>query len=412
MVATVSIVGPMNEKLRRLQKYPTQRLAERKAKIRARGGRVFDFGTGDPNDPTPEFVRQAMIDAIPPHAGYASVQGGEQLRRVAAEYLKRRFGVDVDPVSEIIATSGSMEAVFHMPMILVSGDSQRNHVIYAQPGYTVFEIAALFAHAEPHAHVLNAGNNYLFSPDDIDPDILSRTGMVFLNYPHNPSGQVLPAELFRKWVDARDKHGFVLVSDEVYCDIYFDEAPHSLLEFGLEGCIAMHSSSKRSGMTGYHSGFLAGDPNLIATLRRYRTSMGLASPVWTQAAAVAAWSECDHVEERRAAFNEKRRILLDMFAKRGVRVFPGAATLFLWVEVPDGDTDVSYADHLLEHGIIVSPGSFYGPGQERFVRVALVPSAEECREAAAIWPDARQRAETPSASETNAAGEAEQSANG
>jgi len=394
----------MNERLRRLQAYPTQRLADRKAKIRARGGRIFDFGTGDPIDPTPAFIRQALIDAVPERAGYAHVQGGSELRHVAAGYLARRFGVAVDPETEIISTSGSMEAVFHLPMVLVSGDSEHDHVLYAQPGYTVFEISTLFAHAHPHAHVLNAGNHYLFSPDDVDRDVLARTGMVFLNYPHNPSGQVLPAELFRMWVEARDEHGFVLVSDEVYCDIYFGEPPHSLLEFGRKGCLAMHSSSKRSGMTGYQSGFLAGDPELIATLRRYRTSMGLASPVWTQAAAVAAWADFDHVEERRAAFDEKRRILLDMFAARDVRVFPGSATLFLWVEVPAGETDVSYADHLLEHGILVSPGSFYGPSQDRFVRVALVPSADECREAAEIWPVGRRRvAADPGGGEAEAA---------
>jgi acetylornithine aminotransferase len=271
-------------------------------------------------------------------------------------------------------------------MVLVDAESGRDLVVYGEPGYAAFEIGACFAGAAVHPVPLVAEGRYLFSPRDLGDEVLSRTAMVFLNYPHNPTGQDMPPEVFRAWVRARDEHGFVIVSDECYCDLYFGTPPHSLLEFGRRGCIAVHSLSKRSGMTGYQSGFLAGDPELVAILRRYRAGMGVASAVWNQAAATAAWLDEAHVEERRQVFGEKRRILGELLASRGLRVYPGNASLFLWVEVPEGQTDIGFAERLADVGILVAPGSYFGIGQDRFVRFALVPSAEDCRAAAEIWP--------------------------
>lgn len=376
----------MNEELKKLTAYPKARLEKRKAEVLARGLRVHDFGTGDPSEPTPAFIRQALIDAVPVESRYSTVQGHLDLREATASYLQRRFGVVADPQSEILPTSGSMEAVFHLPLILVDGSQEQNLVVYGEPAYKVFEISSHFAGARPHGHLLHDSDSYLLRPEQLGPEVLARTAMVILNYPHNPSGQVLPPELFEDWVRARDQHGFVLVSDEAYCDLYFEEPPHSLLEFGREGCLSLYSLSKRSGMTGYFTGFLAGDAELIATLKHYRQSMGLSSPIWTQAAATAAWSDEAHAEERRRIFAEKRRILLDMCERLGLQVYPSTAALFLWIQVPASETDQSYAEKLLDHGILVSPGSFYGPGQERYVRVALSPTVEECRLAAQAWP--------------------------
>jgi LL-diaminopimelate aminotransferase len=376
----------MNDELKKLKAYPKARLETRKAEVLARGLRVHDFGTGDPSEPTPAFIRQALIDAVPVESRYSTVQGSSDLREATASYLRRRFEIEVEPNTEILPTSGSMEAVFHLPLILVDGNKKQNLVIYGEPAYKVFEISSLFAGARPHGHLLHDSDSYLLRPEQLGEETLSRAAMVVLNYPHNPSGQVLPPELFESWVEARDRHGFVLVSDEAYCDLYFEEPPRTLLEFGREGCLALYSLSKRSGMTGYFTGFLAGDPELIATLKRYRQSMGLSSPIWTQAAATAAWSDEAHVDERRAIFAEKRRILLEMCERLGLRVYPATAALFLWIQVPDAETDQSYAEKLLDHGILVSPGSFYGPDQERYIRVALSPTVDECREAAEVWP--------------------------
>ncbi len=376
----------MNERLLGLQPYPMVRLEERKAEIRARGGRIFDFGTGDPREPTPAFIREALLDSVPEISQYPSVLGSLELRTACATYMQDRFGVSVDPSAEVLPTAGSKEAIFHLPMVMLDPSSGKDCVVYGVPAYPVFEIGSLFAEAKVHEVLLDDSNSYLMDPGAIPAEVLLRAAVVFLNYPHNPSGQVMPPALFEAWVKARDEYGFLLVSDECYCDIYFEDAPRSLLEFGREGCLVIHSLSKRSGMTGYRSGFVAGDKDYVGRFRRFRAGMGVASQVWIQAAGTAAWLDGKHVSERRDIFAEKRRILLDMFRARGIEVYPGSSTLFLWAYVPEGQTDVGFADSLLDHGIVVSPGSFFGTGQDRFFRLALVPSLEECREVAEIWP--------------------------
>lgn len=376
----------MNERLLEMGTYPFARLEALRAEMEASGTRIFDFGTGDPREPTPSFVREAFRRAVPEVSQYPRVMGTPGMRRAAAGYLRRRFGVDLDPDREILPTQGSKEAIFHLPMVLVDPSSERNVVVYGVPAYPVFRLGALFAEARIHEVALGPGNGYLLAPEAVPAEILDRTAVVFLNYPHNPTGQVMPGELFAEWVAARERHGFVLVSDECYVDLYYEGAPpHSVVEFGRRGCLAVHSLSKRSGMTGYRSGFLAGDAELIAHYARFRAGMGLAPPLPTSAAAEAAWAEPEHVEARRSLFAAKRQVLLERFRALDIEVWPGPSTLFLWARVPGGRTDHAYAEELLRAGILVSPGSFFGPGQETWFRVALVPSLPECREAAALW---------------------------
>ncbi|GAB4160828.1 MAG: LL-diaminopimelate aminotransferase [Planctomycetota bacterium] len=378
----------MNDRLRNLPTYPMVALEKKKRELLARGARVFDFGTGDPIEPTPAWIRRAMIDAVPEISQYPSTAGLDSLRAAAAGYLERRFGVRVDPETEVLPTFGSKEAIFHLPQVLVQIPSEKDVVVYGEPAYPVFEVGALFAEAWTYPMRLGPENSYSMSPEAIPETALRRAAIVFLNYPHNPTGQCLSDELFRAWMEAREAYGFTLVSDECYADLYYGKtAPRSALEFGRRGCLALHSLSKRSGMTGYRSGFVAGDADLIAHFRRFRASIGTTPQEFVQAAAAAAWADDRHVEERRRTFAEKRRVLVEHFASRGMRVYPTEASLFLWVEVPERSSDVEYADRCLERGILIGPGSYFGPGQERFFRIAMVPSVEDCHEAAARWPD-------------------------
>ncbi|MEZ5987986.1 MAG: aminotransferase class I/II-fold pyridoxal phosphate-dependent enzyme [Planctomycetota bacterium] len=209
----------MNRRLAAIQPYPTVRLDERKAAVRAKGLHLYDFGTGDPNEPTPEFIRAALRDNVPTSSTYTSVHGSDELREAAAGYVERRFGVALDPAREVLATAGSMEAIFHMPMVLVHDEDPRDLVVYGEPAYRVFELGALYAGAEPHGHRLGPDNDYLLRPADLGEDELARTALVYLNYPHNPSGATMPGEVYAAWVEARDRHGFALVSDECYCDL-------------------------------------------------------------------------------------------------------------------------------------------------------------------------------------------------
>lgn len=377
----------MNDRLRKLPTYPMEQLAGWKAQLAERGVPIFDFGTGDPREPTPAILRQAMFDGTHEVSQYPPTQGTKPLRQAVAGYLQRRFGVAVDADTEVMATLGSKECLFHLPLTFVQVPSDKDLVLYGEPAYPVYEIGALFAEAWTYPVPLGVHNGYALDPDALPEAVLKRASVVFLNYPHNPTGFCLPDSLFRRWVEVREEYGFVLVSDECYVDLQYDgPRPRSLLEFGRKGCLAVHSLSKRSGMTGYRSGFVAGDKDLIATYKRFRASMGTAPQEFVQAAATVAWTEPKHVEQRLAVFAAKRAVLLELCRQRGLRVHGSQAGLYLWVEVPDGTDGVAYAQRCREVGIVVAPGSFFGRGQERYIRLALVPTVDECKRAAAIWP--------------------------
>ncbi|MFN7589873.1 MAG: aminotransferase class I/II-fold pyridoxal phosphate-dependent enzyme [Planctomycetota bacterium] len=377
----------MNDRLRKLPTYPMEQLAGWKAQLAERGVPIFDFGTGDPREPTPAILRQAMFDGTHEVSQYPPTQGTKPLRQAVAGYLQRRFGVAVDADTEVMATLGSKECLFHLPLTFVQVPSDKDLVLYGEPAYPVYEIGALFAEAWTYPVPLGVHNGYALDPDALPEAVLKRASVVFLNYPHNPTGFCLPDSLFRRWVEVREEYGFVLVSDECYVDLHYDgPRPRSLLEFGKKGCLAVHSLSKRSGMTGYRSGFVAGDKDLIATYKRFRASMGTAPQEFVQAAATVAWTEPKHVEQRLAVFAAKRAVLLELCRQRGLRVHGSQAGLYLWVEVPEGTDGVAYAQRCREVGIVVAPGSFFGRGQERYIRLALVPTVDECKRAAAIWP--------------------------
>ncbi|MFK7742547.1 MAG: aminotransferase class I/II-fold pyridoxal phosphate-dependent enzyme [Planctomycetota bacterium] len=379
----------MNERLQNLPTYPMVQLASWRQEIEAAGKAVYDFGTGDPREPTPKILRQAMIDGLDPVSQYPPTPGTPELRQAVTGYLKRRFALDFDPDQEVLATFGSKEALFHLPMTFVQVPSDKDLVLYGEPAYPVYEIGALFAEAWTYAVQLGPHNEYQMDPDALPESVLRRAAVVFLNYPHNPSGYKLTDALYKRWVEVQRQYGFVLVSDECYADLNYEgEMPKSLLQFGREGCLAVHSLSKRSGMTGYRSGFLAGDAKLIATYRRFRASMGTAPQSFVQAAAALAWTDTQHVQDRLEVFRDKRQVLLSMAAKKGLKVHGSEAGLYLWLEIPDSvKDDVAYARVCRDAGVLVAPGSFFGKGQDRFVRLALVPTVAECKAAAELWPD-------------------------
>lgn len=371
----------MNDEIRNLKPYPMVELARRKAEVQARGIEVIDFGTGDPIEPTAPHIRQALVDAVPEVSQYPSIRGRAELREAFTQWFARRFDVSLDPETQVLPTRGSKEAMFHLPLITVDPSARRNGVVLPVPGYPVMEIGSLYAEAQLTCVNLHAGNDYLMRPEDVGDEVLSRANLVWLNYPHNPTGRDCPDELWRAWVAARDAHGFLLCSDECYTEIYFGARPRSLLEFGQRGCLVFHSLSKRSGMTAYRSGMMAGDPEVIAQLQRQRAAMGQAQTAWVQAASIAAWNDEAHVEERRAIFAAKRACMRAGLTALGITPYDTTSTFYLWARVPGDEGDAAFAARLLDAGLVVSPGSFFGPGNEAFVRFALVPSLADCEAA-------------------------------
>ena len=356
--------------------------ARRKA-LAAAGKRLFDFGLGDPREPTPPFLREALRAAVPEVSQYPSAAGTPALRRAAAGYLARRFGVTVDPDAQVAPCAGAKEAIFHLPLAL-AGDPRRRKVIIPDPGYPTYEVGTRFAGLEPVKVPLEAANRFLLEPDAVGPRTLDETLLFWISYPHNPTGAVAPRDYLRRVGEAAVRHGFVVVSDECYADVYFGAPPPSMLEVQQENVLVVHSCSKRSGMTGYRSGFIAGDRDVMAAVRRFRSHPGVSQPDFVAAAATAAWGEDGHAAERREIFRQKRERFLAFFAAHSLACDASEATLYLWVRVPAGHTSASYALRLLEEGIVVAPGTAFGAG-EGYVRVALVPTLEESDAAIAAW---------------------------
>jgi succinyldiaminopimelate transaminase len=351
--------------------YPFTRLEEERRRLLAAGIEVIDFGKGDPNEPTDPMIRQALVEALPERAPYPLAQGLPELREAAAGWLERRFAVAVDPEREIVPTYGSKEAIFSLAQVLQTGGRV---VAFGEPAYPVYERGALFAGAAVQTLPLRRENGFLPDLEELGDDV----ALVWVNYPHNPTGAVAPREFYDELAEAAERHDFVVGSDEAYTELWFDQPPPSALQAADRSrLVVFQTLSKRSSMTGYRSGFVAGPPEIVAALKAYRPTVGTAPQEFVQRASVVAWDDERHVEETRARYRAKREVLIPALESRGWEIVASEATMYLWVVGPDPAT-------LLERGVIVSPGEMFGPSGAGYVRFALVPTLEECERAAEI----------------------------
>ncbi|MGE5434341.1 MAG: aminotransferase class I/II-fold pyridoxal phosphate-dependent enzyme [Candidatus Doudnabacteria bacterium] len=365
--------------------YPFVRLEEAKRRLAAEGVELIDFGKGDPREETDPLIRRALVESIEPLSSYPLAEGLPELLEAVAGWCSRRFGVEVDPETEVIPTYGSKEAIFHLAQVLLDRDSDKTLVLSTEPGYPVYDRGALFAGADVERLPLLEENGFLPDLDGIDEETWSRTAILWINYPNNPTGAVAPLEFIERLAALAAEHDFLLAADEAYTELWFDEPPHSALEATDRSRVAVFQTlSKRSSMTGYRSGFVAGSPELIAALRQYRPTVGTAPQEFVQRASVVAWNDEQHVERTRDIYRRKREVLLPALARKGIRVAGSEATMYLWLEVPAGESSEDLAARLLEQGLIVSPGTFFGPSGEGYWRLALVPTEAECERAAEI----------------------------
>jgi succinyldiaminopimelate transaminase len=373
----------LNPVLAGMASYPFVRLAEAKQAVAARGVHVIDFGVGEPREETPAFIRRALARALDaePVSSYPLAPGLPELREAVAAWVARRFGATVDPDAEVVPTMGSKEAIFHLAQI-VAGRGDR--VAIPTPAYPVYARGALFAGVEVIDVPLDPARGWLPDLQAVDWDGVA---LLWLNYPNNPTAATATLQLYEQAAALARAHGFVLAVDEAYSELWFaGDPPVSALQLGDTTNLAVFNTlSKRSSMPGYRCGFVAGDPELVAAMKRYRPNVGLAPQTFVQRAAAAAWADEDHVVETRERYRAKRDALLPALLATGLQPSGGDASFFLWLRVPGGEDAEAFALRLLdERGIVVAPGPFFGPGGEGHVRVALVPTLAECRRAAEL----------------------------
>ena len=376
---------------------PLAALREEVARRRTAGRPLIDLSIGDPDEPTPSAVREALQGAVGPVSNYPTGFGQLATRRAVAAFVKRRHGVEVDVATQVLPTSGSKEAIFHLPFAFLDPAGPRRTVVWGSPGYPTYARGARYAGGEAHGVVLTEADGWRLDLASLDTELLARTCIAWIGYPHNPTGATVDLGYLRDQLEVARANDILLCSDECYQEVWFDEPAPSLLEVageGSHGMLAVLSLSKRSGMTGYRSGAIVGDAALLASLRTLREDTGTASPDFVQAAAQVAWADDVHVAERRAIFAAKREVVLEGLETLGLTWSGGHATLYVWVRVPGGD-DLAYATSLLDADVVVTPGRAFGAGGEGWIRLALVPDVSGCREAMQRWTAAQQQSVLP-----------------
>ena len=373
--------------LEELGTYPFARLADARKRAERRGLRLVDFGVGEPREQTPAFIRRALVEAIDaePVSAYPLAAGLPELREAIARWVRGRFGVSLDPGIEILPTLGSKEAIYHLAQVLIGPGAPRDLVAVTTPGYPVPARGARFAGAGVVEIPLDPHGDWLPDLSVLDAGTWRRLALIWVNHPGNPTGALAPRAFYAELAERCRREGVVLASDEAYSEIWLaGDAPASVLEVeDPTHVLAFHSLSKRSSMPGYRSGFVAGDPLLIAALKQVRPSLGVTPQTFVQRASVAAWGDEQHVLATRERYRAKREVLLPALQAAGLEHVGGPGAFFLWCRVPDHGDAEQLAERLLELGIVVAPGTFFGAAGAGHVRVALVPTLDDCQAAAA-----------------------------
>ncbi|MGE4614744.1 MAG: aminotransferase class I/II-fold pyridoxal phosphate-dependent enzyme [Planctomycetota bacterium] len=364
--------------------YAMAAVRERTEQLRARGLSPVDFGMGDPSAPTPEFIRRACAEGIERHAasGYPPFAGSAPFRQAVVDWVEGRFGVAIDPETEIVSSVGSKESIFHLPEALIDpGDV----VICPDPGYPPYGGGTLFAEGEPYYVPIQNRTDFLPDLDSIPDSIAERARIFWLTTPSSPSGRIASSEFLKNWVQWCRDRDIVACSDEAYSEIYFDQPPPSALEQGKEGVLVFNSLSKRSAMTGYRVGWVAGDSRIIALYRKLKANIDTGTPWFIQDAAIAAYSDESHVAEMRDGYRKRRDLFVSAFEAAGLPRSDPEASLYVWQRAPEGVTSTALAEALLDEKILavtipsaalVGDASRHGP-DEQYVRLSMVATWEE-----------------------------------
>jgi LL-diaminopimelate aminotransferase len=360
----------------RLDRLPPYLFAELERKIaekQAAGVDVISLGIGDPDTPTPEPVVEELgrAAADPGTQRYPSNRGRPELREALARFYERRFGVSLDPATEIVPALGAKECVFNLNLaFLDAGDA----ALAADPGYPVYTGGPLLADGEPVLMPLLPERGFAPDLDAIAAEDARRAQLMYLNYPNNPTGAVVPEGLFERAVEFAREHDVLVVHDASYTETTFDGyvAPSFLATPGAkEVGVEVFSLSKGWNMTGWRTAAIVGNEAAVEAYWRLKTNIDSGMFEAVQLAAARALDEGPPAQMGEL-YQRRRDLVCDALAEIGVEVTPPKGTIYVWAPVPEGHSSASYCELVLEEsGVVLSPGSAYGPSGEGFFRISL-----------------------------------------
>src|SRR5437899_8356528 len=374
-------------RIKSLPPYLFAAIDEVKQKALARGMDIINLGIGDPDLPTPapiiERLKQAAAD--PKNHQYPSYEGLLSFRQAVANWYQRRFGVTLDPVSEVLGLIGSKEGIGHVPLAFIDpGDI----VLVPSPGYPVFPVGTTFAGGIPHLMPLLKQNGFLPDLDAIPQDVARRAKLMFMNSPNNPTSAVAGKDFFKRVVAFSLEHQIIVCHDAAYSEIYYDgRKPPSFLE--IEGAkevgVEFHSLSKTFNMTGWRIGFAVGNRQVLAGLGKVKSNLDSGVFQAVQGAGIAALESKDVLAaDIRSMYQERRDVLLPGLKRIGLEVEPLRAAFYVWITVPKPFTSASFTAHILEKaGIVTTPGNGFGQAGEGYIRMTVCTKKERLAETVA-----------------------------
>ena len=386
---------------RRVEKLPPYLFVEISRKIAAKkatGEEVVSFGIGDPDIPTPPHIIERLCREAknPLNHRYPESEGLPELRKTIADWYQQRFGVSLDPDTEVLPLLGSKEGIGHMAFCFAEpGDN----VLVPDPGYPVYSVGTLLAGGRPYYMPLLEKNDYLPDFKRIPETVLEKTTLMWLNYPNNPTSAVADLDFYNRTVEFASKYDICICHDGPYSEVAYDDyRPVSFLqaEGAREVGVEFHSLSKSYNMTGWRIGMAVGNPVMIDALKRLKSNLDSGIPQAIQYAAIEAMTgPQDCIEEHNAVYQRRRDLIVDMLTRMGLQVRTPRASLYVWARVPNGYTSLEFADDLLEQvGVVVTPGTGYGRNGEGFVRLSMtLPDASLVKALSRLaeWQDLKNR---------------------
>jgi len=393
MPASIYAVPLVNPRLEQLQPYPFQKLRALFEGVQPAGKTALNLSIGEPKHATPDFIKNALVDNLGGLANYPLTAGSDALRGAIADWCARRYGVTLDPATQILPVNGSREALFAFAQAVVNPKKHVKRVVSPNPFYQIYEGAALLAGAVPYFLNTLPGDNFRLPLESVPEEVWADTHLIFVCSPGNPTGHVLNLDDWRAIFALADRYGCVIASDECYSEIYFDAPPLGALTAaqqlgrGTERLVVFNSLSKRSNVPGLRSGFVAGDAAILKNFLLYRTYHGCAMSPPVQAASAAAWNDEAHVEDNRRQYRAKFAAVMPML--QDVLDFKAPdASFYLWAQVPGADDAAFVRELYRQENVTLLPGSYLAreaggvnPGAG-FVRMALVEPLAACIEAA------------------------------